>query len=181
MNYIIDFSNDPNSLTPTQMSQLKSALVDAVKSKISNVESKYNVKLKFPPNICNATKNNNKLPLPIIPATITPTNLSVYVPFSSIMTSINPENTIDGISSCMRIVNSIKNDLELFATGKKTKEQVDSTFIEWNEDNAEEVDSEPKSEIDEMYEKKFGRKALIKKLIQDLEYPSDVSPMFLSF
>jgi hypothetical protein len=171
MNYIIDFSNDPNSLSPEQITQLNSALTDAVKNKISNIENKYNVKLKFPKNICFGKKNNNqKLPLPMIPTLITPTDISIFVPFNVIMENTNSENTIDGLSSCMRIVNSIKKDLELYSSGKKTKEQVDSTFIEWVDPVTEKEEVVYESEIDEAYEKKFGNKALIKKLIQELEY-----------
>ena len=80
------------------------------------------------------------------------------------------ENTIDGLSSCMRIVNSIKKDLELYSLGKKTKDQIDSTFIEWDDPVIEKETPIYESEIDEAYEKKFGNKALIQKLIQELEY-----------
>ncbi len=211
MNYIIDFSNDPNSLNPEQFTQLNSALTDAVKNKISNIENKYNVKLKFPKNICNSTKNNDKrMPLPMIPSLITsglitsdlmipslitsglmtpdlmtsglmtsglttPMDINIFVPFNVIIENTSNENTIDGLSSCMRIVNSIKKDLELYSTGKKTKEQFDSSFIEWNDESDIKRNIKGKetpiyeSEIDEAYEKKFGNKALIKKLIQELE------------
>lgn len=171
MNYIIDFSNDPNSLTPEQVSQLNSALTETVKNKISNIENKYNVKLKFPKNICGNKNTSGKLPLPIFPPVITPINIELYVPFDAIIENINPTNTIDSLSSCMRMVNSIKKDLELYSAGKKTKEQVDSTFIEWNDTPIKEPVYA--SEIDRMYEKKFGNKALIKKLIEELEYSSD--------
>ena len=175
MNYIVDFSSDPNSLSLEQITQLNSALTDAVKNKISNIENKYNVKLKFPKNICFGKKNNNqKLPLPMIPTLITPTDISIFVPFNVIIENTSNENTIDGLSSCMRIVNSIKKDLELYSSGKKTKEQIDSTFIEWNDESVVKEMPIYESEIDEAYEKKFGNKALLQKLIQELEYSDEL-------
>lgn len=198
MNYIIDFSNDPNSLTPEQTKQLNLALTEAVKNKISNIENKYKVKLKFPKNICYTKTDNQKLPIPALPilpilpilptlhtlhtlptlpmlsSVVTPTDISIFVPFNVIMENTTNENTIDGLSSCMRIVNSIKKDLELYSSGKKTQEEVDSTFIEWIENPNEKQNHVYESEIDEMYEKKFGNKALIKKLIQELEHSSEL-------
>ena len=97
MNYIIDFSNDPNSLTPEQVSQLNSALTETVKNKISNIENKYNVKLKFPKNICGNKNTSDKLPLPIFPSVITPINIELYVPFDALIENVNPTNTIDSL------------------------------------------------------------------------------------
>ena len=63
-----------------------------------------------------------------------------------------------------------KKEFELFDSGKKTKEQIDSTFFDWNNADTNES-NEPiyEHEIDELYAKKFGNKELIKILIEKLE------------
>jgi hypothetical protein len=171
MNYIIDFSNDPNSLSSEQTKQLNSALVQIVKNKISNLENKYDVKLKFPKEICNFKSNNaTKMPLPIIPSLVTSYDVNLFVPFNFIMENISSENMIDGLSTCMHTVNKIKKDLELYSSGKKTKEEIDSSFIEWNDESSLKKEPIYESEFDEALDKKFGTKALIKKLIENLKY-----------
>jgi hypothetical protein len=191
MNYIANFSHDPNSLTDEQLIELKNVISDAVKNKVSNLEHKYDIKMKFPPNTCNLgeeygqsqTTKNFK---PLLPTFITPSallipppppsltniagemNLSIYVPFDALVQDTSNENNIDNLSSCMKIVNSVKADFKLYNEGKKTKEEIDSTFFDWvDADKA--IDTVYEHEIDELYASKFGNKKLIKKLIEELE------------
>lgn len=178
MNYIINFSNDPNSLTDEQMIELHKALNDAVKNKISRLEEKYDITMKFPPHICNIQKSQTqKIPIPLLPAFISPTptqiNVNAFVPFEMLVentTDTTNENNIDNLSSCMRIVNSVKRDFELYSSGKKTKEEIDSSFFDWTESDKNETENTVyEHEIDELYAKKFGNKELIKKIIEELE------------
>lgn len=170
MNYIVQFANDPNSFTEEQKEELKTELKNAVQRKISNLENKYKIKLKFPKGMCN-TKDNDKLPLPIIETPIFTNNSILYVPFDIIIGDSSDENYVDKLSSCMRIVNSIKRNLEKYEEGEISKEQVDTQFFDWKiEEDSEKT--KPKvyvSEIDEMYDKKFGNDTLIKQLIEKLE------------
>jgi len=171
----MDFSNDPNSLTDEQMIELHKALNDAVKNKISRLEEKYDITMKFPSNTCNIQKSQtSKMPIPLLPAFISPMptqiNINAFVPFEMLVQNTTTENNIDNLSSCMQIVNSVKKDLELYSSGKKTKEEVDSSFFDWTESTKDETENTIyEHEIDELYAKKFGNKELIKKIIEELE------------
>ena len=121
------------------MLELKNTLNNAVKNKIAKLENKYNIKIKFPTNTCDLEKKHtSKIPIPILPTFITSDPLSgqislnAYVPFDALIQNTTDENNIDKLSSCMQIVNSVKKEFELFDSGKKTKEQIDSTFFDWN-------------------------------------------------
>ena len=170
MNYIVEFANDPNSLTPQQINELKSELVNVVKHKIDKLEKKYNIKIKFPKNLCNV-KDNQKLPLPIIPTPIeiTPTNITLYAPVDVIVGDFSEQSSIDRLSSCMKIVNSIKQNLEDYTDGKITKSQVDATFFDWVSTKEDYLEKTYGSEIEEKYEQKFGDDALLNNLIERLE------------
>lgn len=168
MDIIVQFAEDPDSLTPEQMQELKNELLNAVKHKISKLENKYKIKIKFPNDMCNI-KNNNKLPLPTIG--IQMVQPSAYIPFELMIEDFSEQNYIDGLSSCMKVVNSIKKDFESFEEGKITKSQIDSQFFDWlsDEDCIKEEEKVYGSEIEEMYDKKFGKKAIIDELIKKLE------------
>jgi hypothetical protein len=171
MNYIVQFANDPNSLTPEQTEELKSEILQAVERKIENVENKYKIKFKLPKNICNL-KNNDKLPLPIISTPIITNRSALYLPVETVVGDFSDEGSIDRLTSCLKIVNSVKSDLEQFNEGKITRSQINNTYFDWNFDedcDEDKDDTKYKSEIEEMYEKKFSNKAVINELIEKLE------------
>lgn len=173
MNYIVNFANDPNSLTTEQINELSTVLINTVKNKISNLETKYNIKLKFPKNMCFSSEKQ-KLPLPIItPVIIDNTgNLQLFVPFDVIIDNSfnnNSLNTasIDKLNSCMQIVNTIKHELVNYEAGNITKEQIDTTYIDFNTEDVD--DKIYDSEIEEMYNKKYGDDSILNNLIKKLE------------
>lgn len=178
MNIIYDFSNNPDSIGPEQMSELNKVLVDTIKKKIINTEKKYNIKFKFPKNICDINVENKmelkKQPLPMIYSLsnqqlVAPMIVDDTFDYTSVDSYDN--NSVDNLTSCMKIVNSVKKDLEKVNSGIIKKENVDDTFFTWidpSENSEKNVKYE--SELDEMYEKKFGNKAILKNLIEQLKY-----------
>ena len=176
MNYIISFANNPDLLSRKQMGELRTSLVRAVKHKISKLENKYNIKLKFPKNTCN-TEENEKSELSTIstPIIVTPSVLTLYAPIDIILGDFtnnedNDEDNIDKLSSCMKIVNSVKREFEEFESGNKKKEDIDNTFFDWIEPKDDsDKNNVYSSEIEEMYEKKFGNKAVLDELIKRLK------------
>lgn len=129
---IVNFVSNPDLYNGKDISKLETQVVNAVKTKIDNLEKKYNIKISFPKNICSMTSVNK----PNLPIFITPQfnngSIEMLVPITSIISESTPDTQIENISRCMRIVNSIKQDLEDYSAGRKTKEQVDNTFFTWN-------------------------------------------------
>jgi hypothetical protein len=168
MELISVFANNPDILTPDQINELKTALIDTIKHKISKTENKYNIKFKFPKNICNINKTTTEPLNSHVPIFISPFNLSLYTPLNITVDDFSNEDAIDNISSCMKIVNSVKYDLENVENGNIKKENIDTTFFTWiNENNNKPIVYD--SEIEELYEKKFGNKALLNNLIQEIQ------------
>jgi hypothetical protein len=70
----------------------------------------------------------------------------------------------------MKIVNTVKKDLEDVEYGDKKKEDIDKTFFDWkNETDYADEPIKYGSEIEEMYNKKFGDNAILDKLIKQIE------------
>lgn len=172
MNYIVEYAENPNSFTPDEINELKTALFNAIKRKISNLEKKYKIKFKFPNGLC-GTKDNTKLKLPIFssPIIISPIDISIYTPFDVAIGDFSDEGAIDRLQSCLNIVSSVKRELEEYEDGKLKKESIDDTFFDWITEKEQIVKEEKvyNSEIEEMYDKKFGKNALIKNIIKRIE------------
>lgn len=170
MELITIFANDPNSLTDNQVNELKIALIDVIKHKISKTEKKYNIKFKFPKNICDIDKKT-QMPILQTPIIATPANLTLYAPLNVTVEDFSNEGNIDRLSTCLKIVNSVKQNLEDVEYGEKKKEHIDKTFFDWIKPT--ECTDNPiayGSEIEEMYNKKFGNDELLNKLIKQLEF-----------
>jgi len=170
---IISLVQNPN-LYDGDLSRVKDQIMRAVKNKISKLENDYNITISFPKNICNIN-DNNRQQLPSFVSRINPNSIEMLVPITSIISESTPESAMENMYRCMKIVISIKKDLQEYSSGAKTKEQVDTTFFTWNDKTK--TTSSPKYEIDEMYEKKFGSKHLLKKLLEDYSETEYLLPL----
>jgi hypothetical protein len=168
---IVNFVENPHMYNTDDLEKIKLQVINVVKNKIAKLENNYNIKISFPKNLCNLSKSKPKLPTFV--SQINSNSIEMLVPITSIISESDPDTQIENVSRCMRIVNSIKKDLEEYSAGKKTREQVDNTFFSWNGEPSVSgtTVSDHKYEIDEMYEKKFGSKQLLKKLLGEMSQP----------